>query len=159
MDDLDDLEPQEGDQTPEAADAGPTLADLKKLRSENKGLRERLKEAQNQILTTRFDEEVLGLIPEEVTDFDRRVQLAEQYQARFKPSSETQTEPATDAPAPEADSAEEQKLAAVGTGPQTGAAAPEALMTVAEIKELGKTDPDTANRLIREGKFVQQNTW
>jgi hypothetical protein len=32
-------------------------------------------------------------------------------------------------------------------------------LTVAEIKELGKTDPIRANDLIRQGKFVEQTSW
>lgn len=122
-DDYDDLDSPEEDQTPEVPEA-VTLRDLKKARNEAENLRTRLKEAQDQVLTTRFKDDVLSLIPEEVTDFDRRVALAEQYAARFGAS---ETQPQTDqapADAPsEEPTPEEKALAAVGTGP-SGAGSP-----------------------------------
>jgi predicted glycosyltransferase len=113
----DDLDSPEEDQPAETVDTGPTLADLKKLRSENKGLRTRLKEAQDQALTARFKSDVLEMIPEEVTDFDRRVTLAEQFSAKFAASGEAQTDQATEEAPAEESSPEEEALAAVGKGP------------------------------------------
>lgn len=117
-----DVEAPEVETSTESLQETVTLADLKKARNEAKNLRDRLKEAQNQVLTTRFSEDVLKLIPEEVTDFERRVALAEQYAALFPSGQkETPTEVATDAPAQEVETPEaEAALAAVAKGPSGG---------------------------------------
>jgi hypothetical protein len=163
MDEFSDQESEEiEDEAPSGFEALPkaTQAEIRKLRKEAEGLRTRLKERDTEVLTAKYGADVVELLPEEVTAYDRRVELAERLASRLSPAPSNETE--QHEPAPEEAQAEEPELsglAAVAKAPSTGKPAPEGLLTVAEIKELGKTDPIRANDLIRQGKFVEQTSW
>lgn len=164
MDEYDeDLESSEEEAQPEGFAALPreTQAELKKLRKESQRLRDERRTLQNEVLTTKFGPDVVALIPEELADYERQVAFAEKLQARLGTvvSSDDQTDEATEDAVQEAASPVEKRLATVGKVSPPGAALPEELLTVAQIKELAKTDPDGAEALIREGKFQQQANW
>ena len=159
MSDYEDQESEEHEEpTGFAALPKETQAELKKLRKESESLRTRLKERDHEILTARYGEDIVSMIPEEVTTYERRAELAEIYKAKLSPASSNpeQTEPA---PADVATEPEPAGLKAVVNAPAPGTQVPGDVLTVKEIKELAKTDPIGAGRLISEGKFVQTKNW
>jgi hypothetical protein len=98
----------------------------------------------------------IGDIPDWV-QAEHLEEFAERFLARPTPTETEQHEPA-----PEEAQAEEPAqsgLAAVAKAPSIGKPAPEVLLTVAELKELNKTDPIRAEELRRQGKYVQQTSW
>jgi 16S rRNA C967 or C1407 C5-methylase (RsmB/RsmF family) len=128
---------------------------VRKLKDENHSLRQRLRRTE---LEVNFGKDVVELIPEELPlakweEFAGR--LAERMP---KPAPPEQTEPeaSTEEPAQEAEPA---GLAAVTNAPAPGTAVPGELLTVKEIKELGKTDPVRATELISQGKFKPAEPW
>lgn len=157
-DEYDELDSPEEDQPAEPADGGPTLQDLKKLRSENKSLRDRLRKTEDEVLSTRFGADIVGLIPEEVTDHERRVTLAEQYKERFGVSGEAQTDQASQEGSQEESTENERKLAAVSEGPTAASGTP-VTITADQFNEMMK-DPSTRGAAImanREKRVVWNN--
>ena len=158
MDDYEDQESEETEQpTGFASLPKETQAELKKLRKESESLRTRLKERDQEVLTAKYGEDIVSMIPDEVTTYERRAEVAAIWQTKLAPSTDEpeQTEPAAEAEVQEA----KPKLAAVVTAPASGTHVPGELLTTAEIKELAKNDPIGAARLVQEGKFVKQDTW
>ena len=139
----------------ETAPAVPDDKELRKLKQENQSLRQRLRRTE---LEANFGKDVVELIPEELP-LSKWEEFAGRLSERM-PKQEAQTE--QNEPAPEdapQEVAPQSGLAAVAQAPSVGKPASEGLLTVAEIKELGKTDPIKANDLIRQGKFVEQTSW
>ena len=129
--------------------------ELRKLKQENQSLRQRLRRTE---LEANFGKDVVELIPEELPlskweEFAGK--LAERMPKAEAPEPEQNEQAAEDSP-PEDEPA---GLAAVTKTPAPGSTSPEELKTVAEIKELAKTDPAEATRLINSGKFIQQTNW
>jgi len=159
VDDYEDQESEETEEQPTGFASLPkeTQAELKKLRKESESLRTRLKERDQEILTAKYGEDIVSMIPEEVTTYERRAELAAIWKTKLTPSTDEpeQTEPAAEAAVQEA----KPKLAAVVNAPASGTHVPGELLTTAEIKELAKKDPIGAARLVQEGKFVKQDTW
>lgn len=151
MDEYTDDEAQEAsaEETPAAIDDKY----VRKLKDENQSLRQRLRRTE---LEANFGKDVVELIPEELP-LSKWEEFAGKLAERMPKAVEAeQTEPA-----PEDTSQEEEptKLAAVATSPSSGAPTAGELMTTAEIKELAKSDPVAAARLMNEGKFQPAKPW
>lgn len=149
------------DTDPEAGqDEGNRLAELQKkideLEKDNAKYREERRAQAEAAFLDKYGpeivEDVKGL-PDE-----HRETMAEKLLSLRAEKQTEQNEPAPAEEAPQGD-APQSGLAAVAQAPSTGKPASEGLLTVAEIKELGKTDPIKANDLIRQGKFVEQASW
>ncbi len=153
MDEYSDEESQEDFTEEVSAERGFDEKDFRKLKQENQSLRQRLRRTE---LEANFGKDVVELIPEELP-----LSKWEEYAGRLaerlpKPAPPEQNEQAADEPSQEDEPA---GLAAVTNASAPGATLPEDLKTVAEIKELAKTDPVKANELIAAGKFVKQTEW
>lgn len=152
---MSDYEDQESDETEEptgfAALPKETQAELKKLRKESESLRTRLKERDHEILTARYGEDIVSMIPEEVTTYERRAELAEIYKAKLAPASSNpeQTEPA---PAEVATEPEPAGLKAVVNAPAPGTQVPGELMSRQDYRKLLESDPISAARVLAERK-------
>lgn len=126
----------------------------KQLRQENQSLRQRLRRTE---LEANFGKEIVELVPEELPldkweEFAGR--LAERLSKPEAPEAGQETPPE---PAPQEDVRTD--VGTVTGAPAPGTQAAGELMTVAQIKELAKTDPVTANQLISQGKYQKQTTW
>jgi 16S rRNA C967 or C1407 C5-methylase (RsmB/RsmF family) len=140
----------------ETAQSDPAIEDhprYKQMRAENQNLRQKLRRTE---LEANFGKDVVELIPEELP-----LSKWEEYAGRLAERLQKQEPPKQDEQAAEESSQEDEPagLAAVTNASAPGAALPEDLKTVAEIKELAKTDPVKANELIAAGKFVAQTQW
>ena len=149
------------DQGSDEETEAPVQADAqvdRKLTRENQSLRRRLREMQDEVLKTRFSEDVVNLIPEEVTDYERRVALAEKWAPLIKPSSgeEVSTDQATSDDSQGELSAEEQDaIAAVAKGP-VGTGTPGAGMSQEDLIQLAANDPGAYARLKKSGVALQR---
>jgi hypothetical protein len=122
-----------------------TKREIRKLRSEAAGLRKRLQEANAEVLTAKYGEDIVGLIPAEISDQARRVELAERFASLRAPE-----------PQPEPEEIQPSALAALA-GPSHGRPnLSTELLTVAEIRELNERDPQAANDLVMQGRYVKQ---
>lgn len=137
----------------EAPAQGLDDKEIRKLKQENQSLRQRLRRTE---LEANFGKNVVELIPEELP-----LSKWEEYAGKLADAIPKPAVPEQDEQAPEEASQEDEPtgLAAVTTASAPGASLPEDLKTVAEIKELMKTDPVEANRLVAAGKFVKQTEW
>ena len=99
-----------------------TQAEIRKLRKENQKLREDRGTTQKELLTAKYGEDVVELIPPEVTDYARQTELAEKFKERFAtPSStEAQAEAEEVEAVTEPPTTTEQTLAIATGGPATG---------------------------------------
>jgi 16S rRNA C967 or C1407 C5-methylase (RsmB/RsmF family) len=140
----------------ETAQPDPELEDhprYKQMRAENQNLRQKLRRTE---LEANFGKDVVELIPEELP-----LSKWEEYAGRLAERLQKPAPPEQNEQAAEETSQEDEPagLAAVTNASAPGASLPEDLKTVAEIKELAKTDPLKANELITAGKFVKQTEW
>jgi hypothetical protein len=131
--DLDVREPEAG--APEAPQAATESPDVRKLRQENRSLRERLRRSE---VEAKHGAEVAGLIPpslplDEWEDYAAK--LADFRQAPAPAPTESET---VDAPSEERQ-ATEAKLAAVVAPQATGT--PQEILSAKEIGDLMKADP------------------
>jgi 16S rRNA C967 or C1407 C5-methylase (RsmB/RsmF family) len=126
---------------------------LRKLKNENQSLRQRLRRTE---LEANFGKDVVELIPEELP-----LSKWEEYAGKLAERLQKQEPPKQDEQAAAEASQEDEPtgLEAVTNASAPGASLPEDLKTVAEIKELMKTDPVKANELVNAGKFVKQTEW
>jgi hypothetical protein len=154
VDDDEELEALEQENQPTGFESLPpeTQREIKKLRKEAQALRTERGTLQREVLTAKYGEEVVGLIPVEVTAYERQVEEAEKLKAIF-PATVTQEAqaPETPEPAPEVEVPAGLK-AITGTPPATSGIAPGSDMSAKEIGELGKTDPVAAFQAMR-GKY------
>jgi hypothetical protein len=148
--DDDDLE-AEG-QEPQAQDKGfddlppATQAELKKLRKAEQSLRTRLQERDNEVLTAKYGEDIIAMIPEEVTAYERRTTLAEAYAEKFRTlAGGTETTDEATSESQEDRTEREQRLAAVGKSQGQGKPA-EPVHTSDEIRDLMLTNPSEGIR-------------
>jgi hypothetical protein len=114
--------------------------EAREARKENQKLRSRM----NEVMAERFGSEVLELVPEEVASWEKRWELAEKIQAKFRTSgpsaSEDTAEGSQEGPTPQ-----EQRLAAAATGPGPGTSSV-ADKSAKELFEQYRTDPTGAIR-------------
>ena len=158
MDEYDDDLDQDVEEAAEEATPGNLDEKaLEKLRKENHSLRARLRRSE---LEAEFGSDVAALVPDALPLGEWK-EYAGKLVALKGPAVSTadQTEEATEEAPQEEASPVEKRLATVGKVSPPGAALPEELLTVAQVKELAKTDPEGAEALIREGKFQQQVNW
>ena len=155
--DEDDLDQGVEEAPEEVAPSASEDKELGKLRKENHSLRTRLRRTE---LEAEFGSDVAALVPDALPLKEWK-EYAGKLVALKGPAVSTadQTDEATQEAPSEEPSEVERRLATVGKVSPPGAALPEELLTVAQIKELAKTDPDGAEALIREGKFQQQANW
>ena len=155
--DVDELDQDVEDNTEEVEASPVDDKALDKLRKENHSLRARLRRSE---LEAEFGSDVAALVPDALPLKewkDYAAKLVALKGPAVSTADQTDDEVA-EAPQEEPTPAE-KRLATVGKVSPPGAALPEELLTVAQIKELGKTNPEEATRLINEGKFVQQSNW
>jgi 16S rRNA C967 or C1407 C5-methylase (RsmB/RsmF family) len=152
---VDDYTEDEAQEVSEEEGSAPEISEnvLRKLKQENHSLRQRLRRTE---LEANFGKDVVELIPEELP-----LSKWEEYAGKLAERLPKQAPPEQNEPAPEEPSQEDEPtgLAAVTNASAPGASLPEDLKTVAELKELARTDPVKANDLIRAGKFIQQTEW
>lgn len=155
--DEDDLDQDVEEVPEEVASSATDDKVLEKLRKENHSLRSRLRRSE---LEAEFGSDVAALVPDALPLKEWK-EYAGKLVALKGPAVSTadQTDEATQEAPSEEPSEVERRLATVGKVSPPGAALPEELLTVAQIKELSKTDPEGAERLIMEGKFQQQANW
>lgn len=153
---MDDYTEDDAPEASEQEDSAPVAEDkeLRKLKQENQSLRQRLRRTE---LEANFGKDVVELIPEELP-LSKWEEFAGKLAERMpKPEAPPEQNEQAAEDSPQED--EPAGLAAVTKTPAPGSTLPEELKTVAEIKELAKTDPAEATRLINSGKFVQQTNW
>ena len=150
MDEFADMDPgQEQEATGFDALPAQTKRELRKLRKEALDLRATNQSLANDLLVAKYGEAAVAMVPEEVQTFSRRQELA----ARFAE---------VNAPAPTSEPDEDQPLglsALAGPGGLSGTPVSRQLPTVADIRELRKTDPESAARVVMSGKYQQQTSW
>ena len=151
---MDDETYEDAPEVSDQEDSGPVADDsaLRKLKQENQSLRQRLRRTE---LEANFGKDVVELIPEELP-----LSKWEEYAGRLAERLQ-KPEPEQNAQAAEEPSQEDEPagLATVANASMPGASLPEDLLTVAEMKDLIKTDPVKAQELITAGKFVKQTEW
>lgn len=130
------------DVSPEAS-AGSEDPKLKKLQAENRSLRARLRRSE---LVTRFGQEVVGLIPDELP-ITKWESFAETLSTRLGSERTVEAQQQTKEPAPsEEPTPEELRLASVQKGASGQAEGP-AKMPFAEWRALRKKDPAAADAI------------
>ena len=147
------------DETPSGFESLPpqTQAEIKKLRQENKSVRTRLSERENELLTAKYVAEDVELA-QEFPSFEKKVEFLEKLKARTasagSPSATPeQTEPQAPEPPSEERRAAEAVIAAQVRTPSSGGTPP-AVLSAHEIRELMISDP-AAGREAAQAKYGQ----
>lgn len=133
--------------------------DIRKGRKEAQRLRERASRAEEELLRTKFSAKVLAMLPEEVTSFERKLALAQQWTDTIG-KADSQTDQETEPVAEEPLTSEEQTLSAVARGTGAGIATSSAKVYDRAEWDLLFEDPSTRQEALRaaqEGRVRLNN--
>lgn len=152
----DDLE-QGSESAPNSDDSSSLRIKLEKLEKDNFKLRSKVRRVEWE---QKYGAEALEGIDESLPLQEQLQAIADKLAEQRRGTATTQDVQAAEADSQGEPDPEEAKLAAVASAsPTAGSQVPPDLPTLAEVKELHKTDPVRAAQIINSGEFQKQENW